>query len=134
MKKFVVFILLVAGFSGFAQERGERRSNMTSSEMAKLNVERMAMRLNLNEEQKEKLIKIKTKHIEDRREQMQDQKENMEDGEIAKNLEKFRAQQQQLNDKMLADIKEILTAEQYQKYIQIQKERQERRERFRRQN
>ena len=70
-------MILLFSITVFAQERGERRSEMTNEEMATLHAKRLAMQLDLNEEQEARLKELYTKQIGERREIMQERREEI---------------------------------------------------------
>lgn len=125
MKKLITVMILLFSVTLFAQERGERRSEMTNEEMATLHAKRLAMQLDLNEEQEAKLKELYTKQFEDRRELMQERREEREEmrKEMAKERSKMREEHMEISEQHKAQMKEILTAEQFAKWEELQEKR-----------
>ena len=110
MKKLLCLIIILSSLSLTAQQRGEMRNDLSKEEMATLHAERLSMQLDLNAEQKEKLKALFMERME-AREKLQEEKNEM------------RAERRQFNEKQKADLKEILTEEQYTKWEGLQEKR-----------
>ncbi|MDX1543375.1 MAG: DUF4890 domain-containing protein [Christiangramia sp.] len=125
MKNLITLMILFFSITCFAQERGERRSEMTDEEMAILGAKRLAMQLDLNEEQEAKLKELYTKRIGEQRELMQERREEREEirREVKKEREKIREEHQEISEEYKAELKKILTEEQYTKWEQLQEKR-----------
>ncbi len=132
MKKFILLCLILTGLNLMAQERPQRRSEMSSEEMATLGAKRMAMQLELNADQEAKLQKIYQDRFEEEKELRADRRDKME--EDREKIKEEMAERKEERTKLTAEynekIKEILTAEQYDKYLDLQKKREEGRERM----
>ncbi|WP_165499062.1 DUF4890 domain-containing protein [Gramella sp. KN1008] len=125
MKNLITLILLLFSVVTFAQERGERRSEMSDEEMAILGAKRLAMQLDLNEEQEAQLKELYTKRIGEQRELMQERREEREEirKELQKERAKIREEHQEMSEEYKAELKKILTEEQYTKWEQLQEKR-----------
>ena len=128
MKKMITVLFLALGLSTFAQERGEGRKDLSSEEMATLSAKRLAMQLDLNEDQE---MKLKTLYM-TRMENMKDgREENAEKrAEMMEKREEMKEKREEMRDKrendseeMKAELQKILTADQFQKWEQLQEKR-----------
>ena len=68
MKNLLISILLLASVTVFAQQQGNKRATNSNEEMATLQAKRLAMQLDLNEQQEEKIKLLFAKRIEARSE------------------------------------------------------------------
>ena len=121
MKKMITAIFLLFSVAIFAQERRVGEEKNDSNEMASLTARRMAMQLDLNKDQEDKLQKLYFKRIESRQESKDKNLKARE--EIKEARADMREDRQETNEEMKADLKEILTAEQFQKWEQLQEKR-----------
>lgn len=128
MKKMITVLFLALGLSTFAQERGEGRKDLSSEEMATLSAKRLAMQLDLNEDQE---MKLKTLYMtrmetmkEGREENAEKRAEMMEKREEMKEKrEEMREKREKDSEEMKAELQKILTADQFQKWEQLQEKR-----------
>ena len=124
MKKIILAAFaLVFSMSIFAQQpqRGERRE-FKPEEMATLQADRMKKDLDLNEEQYKALYNFYLK----RGEEMKKERAKFQEGQQI-DREALRAEMAKRQEAQNAELKKILTEEQYKKYEELQKKEQERR-------
>ena len=128
MKKIFLLLMLFVGVTTFAQERGEksdRRSDMSSEEMAKLRADRLGMQLDLNTDQIAQLQKYYASEIEGMRKNASERRE--ETKEAREKLSKDRKEMMEMRQEKMQEqeekLKEILTAEQFEKYQALQEKR-----------
>ncbi len=119
MKKIVVFVLLGLAFAGYAQrgngERHQYRGEFTPEQQAVLKTKKMALHLDLSQDQQDKLIEVNKKWSEKRVSQREAFKAQFE-GEERPDADARYAHQLQMLDDQLAyqnDVKKILSKEQY---------------------
>lgn len=110
MKKIVTLIFVFCSLTMFSQQRGERRSDLTNDEMATLRADRLAMQLDLNTEQKEKLKILFAERIE-AQDKMREERREM------------KQERQRFNEKQKEELSEILTEEQFAKWEGLQEKR-----------
>ncbi len=105
MRKVLVMFLIVAisGISAFAQQNQEERRQR----MEQMN-ERIATDLKLDDKQKAEFKKVNEKYLK----KMTDEMQNMQDMD----REERRAKMQAMNDERNADMKKIMTDEQFKQY------------------
>ncbi|MCF6130849.1 hypothetical protein [Flavobacterium wongokense] len=123
MKKLFVAALLVVGITAFAQEKEGRRpgkDRLTTEQKVDLQVKKMTKDLELNEKQASEIRVLATKQVE-KREQRR--------AELKADKEKDRAERiaamQKEEAAVGAEMKKILTAEQFAKWEKIRDERKE---------
>ena len=132
MKKIILLCILLGSLNLAAQERPEHRANRSSEEMATLGAKRMAIQLGLNDEQQVKLQKIYQERFDEEKQMRADRKQGTDDSnaKIQKEMLERREERSQLSAKYDSKVKEILSAEQYQKYMEIQEKRREGRDKM----
>ncbi|WP_300441133.1 hypothetical protein [Christiangramia sp.] len=102
MKNILTILLIFIGMTSFAQERGERRSDLTTEEMATLGAKRLAMQLDLNQDQEEKLKELYVKRIEAIKDFQEKRKEKMEE------RKEMHSDRLEMNEEQKAELREIL--------------------------
>jgi len=112
---FLLVCLVVVTMAQAPQGRQGRQFN--PEDMAKRQTEQMTEDLNLNEQQVEKVSALNKKYAEKMRDAFQNT-----DG----NREQMREKMQTQRTEKEAELKEILTDEQFKKYQEIEKERMQR--------
>jgi len=128
MKRMITVLFLALGLSTFAQERGEGRKDLSNEEMATLSAKRLAMQLDLNEDQE---MKLKTLYITRMETMKEGREENAEKrADMMEKREKMREKREEMREKreneseeMKAELQKILTADQFQKWEQLQEKR-----------
>ncbi|SDS52222.1 hypothetical protein [Gramella sp. MAR_2010_147] len=121
MKKLITVMFLFLSITAFAQERNSQKGDLSNEEMATLGAKRLAMQLDLNAEQEAKLKILYIKQIEVRKERMEQRKENME--QLKEERDEMRKERMEMNEEQKAELREILTEEQYLKWEQLQEKR-----------
>lgn len=114
MKKIISLILILFSVTLFAQENPKKGDEMSNEEMATLQAKRLSMQLDLNAEQEEKLKTFYAKRIEAQRMLIEEQKEERKE---------MRKERMEMNEAQKAELREILTKEQYVKWEQLQEKR-----------
>lgn len=132
MKKFLLLYLLFSTAVIFSQERPSRDSNLSTEEMATLAAKRTAMQLELRADQEQALQKIYLNRIGEEKTLRAERQEKLkgQQEELAEEKDARLADRQKLTEKYNAQIKEILTAEQYTKFLQLQEKRSRGRQRI----
>ena len=123
MKKVIVAALLVVGMTAFAQEKEGRRAGrekLTTEQKVDFQVKKMTKDLDLNEKQAKDVRVLVTKEVE-KREAKRAEMQNLK----AKKRAEMKAQIEAEQVAVSADMKKILTAEQYAKWEKIRDERKE---------
>lgn len=135
MKKLFVIAILLVGFLTFAQEKGlqkgdrkakmENRESLSPDQQAELQVKRMTLDLDLNIKQQGELKRIVLEQAKKREAKKAEWKANKEAGNSLSKDEKFAMKNQMLDEQiaMKAEIKKILTADQFAKWEAKQAER-----------
>ena len=124
MKKLIfAAFALIFSVSMFAQQpqRGERRE-FKPEEMATRQAEHMKQELALDDEQYQSVYALFLKRNEEMKKQFANRQEGQQVDREARRAEMIKKQ-----EAMNAELKKILTAEQYTKYQEMQKKEQERR-------
>ncbi len=129
MKKVLIAMALLIGLTSFAQRGGhhEQRKgemhDMTPEQMATLKTKRMALALDLNENQLDQVMQINLKDIAFRKSKLEERKAKKESGELTKlsGDERFALENERLDRKLALQqqLKEILTEEQYVQWKKI---------------
>lgn len=114
MKKIISLIILLFSLTLFAQEDPGKVDEMSNEEMATLHAKRLAMQLDLNAEQEGKLKVLFSKRIEAKHKLMEQQKEERNE---------MRKDRMEMNEAQKAELREILTEEQFLKWEQLQEKR-----------
>lgn len=132
MKKFIILCMVLTGLNLMAQERPQRATKMSSEEMATLGAKRIAMQLDLNAEQEAKLQKIYQERFDEEKQMRADRREKMEENreKMKEEMAERKEERSELTAEYNLKVKEILSAEQYEKYLEMQKKRQEGRDRM----
>lgn len=121
MKKLFVAALLVVGMTAFAQEKeGRKRDRLTSEQKVDLQVKKMTTDLSLNEKQVAQVKDLVTKQVEKREAKRAEVKADKEQAR-AEMKTKMKEEQAAAS----ADMKKILTPEQYTKWEKMREERNE---------
>lgn len=123
MKKLFLAALLVVGLTAFAQEREGRkagREKLTTEQKVDFQVKKLTKDLNLNDKQAKEVRALVTKEVEKREAKRAEIKEIK-----AKKREDMKAKIQAEQEAVSADMKKILTPEQYTKWEKIREERKE---------
>ena len=124
MKKVIVAALLIVGITASAQEKEGRRAereNLTSEQKVDIQVKRLTKDLNLNDKQVQEVKALVSKEVEKREAKIAEMKELH-----TKEREKMKAQREADQAATSANMKKILTADQYAKWGKIRDERKER--------
>lgn len=121
MKKIITAMLLLLSITVFAQEKESRRADISDDEMATLRAKRLAMQLDLTEEQEAKLKSFYAKQINERREIIDDRKQQLDT--LKKERLEMRQELLEMNAEKKVELQEILTEEQYIKWEQLQEKR-----------
>ena len=120
MKNVTVILLMLISFSGFSQQRdmskknGSEKRKMTSEQRAEISSKKMALVLDLSEEQRREIEKLHLDQANERKAMMAERRKNAKENgakrhaQMNKNLDKHLAHQEKM--------KEILTEEQYAKW------------------
>lgn len=123
MKKLFLALLLLAGVATWAQGKREKKQEgerLTKEEKVDFQVKRMTKDLDLTEKQAKEFRALATKQVEKRdakRAQMQEERK-------AK-MEALKAQMQEEQASHTAEMKKILTPEQFAKWEKLREERKE---------
>ena len=132
MKKVCIVALLVIGLSSFAQERKERHpkgemEQMTPEQRNQLHLKKLKLELGLNESQEKEMSKIIAEQTTKMDAARAEKKATKEKGIKPTGDERFAKQNQRLDDKMAmkARVQKILTPDQFKKWEDMKKERQE---------
>ncbi len=128
MKRMITVLFLALGLSTFAQERGEGRKDLSNEEMATLSAKRLAMQLDLNEDQEMKLKTLYMTRMETMKEGREENAEKRADmmekrDEMREKREEVREKRENESEEMKAELQKILTADQFQKWEQLQEKR-----------
>ncbi|MFV9483168.1 hypothetical protein ACNI3T_04980 [Christiangramia sp. ASW11-125] len=128
MKRMITVLFLALGLSTFAQERGEGRKDLSNEEMATLSAKRLAMQLDLNEDQEIKLKTLYMTRMETMKEGREENAEKRADmmekrDEMREKREEVREKRENESEEMKAELQKILTADQFQKWEQLQEKR-----------
>lgn len=114
MKKIILIFILFSGMSGFSQQNETRNSEGTTEEMATVRAKRLALQLDLTEEQQNKLKDHFAKRIKEEQDLMQKRRETGE---------KLSEVEEEISQKHKNGLKSILTPEQFTKWEQLQEKR-----------
>ncbi|WP_276165500.1 hypothetical protein [Zobellia alginiliquefaciens] len=131
MKKILVALVCMVGLTAMAQrEKGHGRDQMkdlTAEQMATLQTKKMTLALDLTSGQQQKIKAIHLEEAKERKAKHEERKAQKEEGERKKPTSEERyAMQNARLDKMIAfkaEMKEILSAEQYEKWEKMHKRR-----------
>lgn len=121
MKKLFLALLLLIGLTTWAQEKRERRpegDRLTKEEKVDLQVKRMTKDLDLNEKQAKEVRALVTKEVEKR----EAKKAEMSEEKKAKR-EAMKAKMKEAQAAHSAEMKKILTPEQFAKWEKLREER-----------
>lgn len=123
MKKTLMAIIVMAGFSVMAQDhnmKGKRNTmnDLTPEQVATLQTKRMTLALDLNDAQQAKMISILTADAKSHKTKMETFKARKEKGEKMTAEEKYSIQNERLDHKIARkkEMKSLLSAEQYVKW------------------
>lgn len=125
MKTWILAAVLFVGVNVFAQQGRGDRQKLTAEQRTELQVKKMTLELDLNDSQKadiKKLLLDRNKKTETARIQ---HKQNREAGQRLTDDQKFEMKNQMLDNQiaMKAEMKKILTKEQFEKWENMKKER-----------
>ncbi len=127
MKKIVIICILLAGFSTMAQER-EGRSNgrnylkeMTPEQVATLSSKRLALALDLNEDQRALVMDLQLQRIKERRAFMESREGSVTPETELSPEERYERLNTRLDRKLAynASMKKILSATQYEDWVNM---------------
>lgn len=121
MKKLILAVMLVIGITAFAQQREPRKAGkerLTSEEKVDLQVKRMTKELSLNEKQATEVRSIVTKEVAKRETKKAALKEQKD-----KKREEVKAEMQKEQAAFSAEMKKVLTPEQYAKWEKNREEK-----------
>ena len=129
MKKVIIAVLLLAGFTTMAQkgERGTRdgrggMQDLSSEQMATLQTKKMTLVLDLTQNQQEQVKSLQLEKAKRRKVKMEERKAQKEAGEVKKptSEERFNMENERLDLQIAqkAEMKKILSDEQYEKWNQ----------------
>jgi Spy/CpxP family protein refolding chaperone len=116
MRNVFLALLLFVGITTLAQEK--RGAKLTSEEKVDLQVKRMTRDLSLNEKQVKEVRAIVAKEVEKRDAKRTEVKEQK-----SKKREEMKSKMQEEQAALAADMKKILTAEQYTKWEKQREEK-----------
>ena len=105
----------------FAQERGDKKAELTDDEMAARGARNLAMQLDLNAMQEEELKALFAERIEYRRSLKAEKDKNKE--KIEEERKEMRKERMEMNEEQKANLREIFTEEQYTKWESLQEKR-----------
>lgn len=114
----IIIAILFITASSFAQQANRENKRMSPEERIKKQTERLAESLNLNQEQTENVQVLNEKYSKKMKEILQKTKEKTREG--------LKEKADSLNTTKDAEMKEILTEEQFVLYQELQKKRKER--------
>ncbi len=128
MKKLILVMFMLVGLSGFTQKQGGMSGDkMTPEERADMMTQRLTKQLDLTAEQQAKVKALylgqAQKHqemMDARKDKMMDAKEKMKDRRA-----RMRAEMMADRKKNMEQLKAILTEDQFNKFEEMQKERQQ---------
>jgi protein CpxP len=125
MKTWILAAVMIISLNATAQQRGEKRVQLKPEQRVELQAKKMTLALNLNEKQQkevQKLLLERSKKAEQFRAQHQADKAA---GKNPTADELFAAKSRQLDERIAtqAEMKKILTAEQFEKWQEIKKDR-----------
>lgn len=120
MKKLFVAALLVVGITAFAQEREARKGKerLTTEQKVDLQVKKMSTDLNLNDKQKEQIKSLVTKQVEKREQKRKELQESKKQDRA-----QMKAQMEANQAATSAEMKKILTPEQFTKWEKLREEK-----------
>lgn len=121
MKKLITVMFFLLSITVFAQERGAGRSEMSDDERAARGARNLAMQLDLNEKQEEELKAWFAERIEYQKAQMAQKDKSRK--KMKKERQEMRRDRMEMNEEQKADLREILTEEQYTKWESLQEKR-----------
>ncbi|MGL2966483.1 hypothetical protein [Flavobacterium sp. XGLA_31] len=124
MKRLLVMALLVVGMTTFAQEKEtkkEPRQKLTTDQKIDLQVKRLTKDLDLNEKQVKDVRVLVAKEVEKREAKRAEMKETRE--MRAQKREEAKANMEKEQAATSAEMKKILTPEQFAKWEKIREER-----------
>lgn len=131
MKKLVMAALLFVGMTTFAQERmGEQREKLTPEQRVNLQVKKLTKDLSLNEKQVQEIKALVAKEAEVREANRTEMDAKRASGTkpTKEEMKAHKAKVQEDQAAMDANMKKILSADQYAKWVQKREERKEKME------
>ncbi len=135
MKKVILLVVLMAGFTAMAQkgERGHRADfkNMSAEQMATLHTKKMTLDLDLTEVQQNKIKALHLENAKKRKVKMEERKAQKDTSERPKltSNEQYALKVERLDAAIVrkAELKKILSNEQFEKWEMHHKKRGEHR-------
>lgn len=127
MKKIILTLLVLFGFASYAQEAIEDLEKRTPAEKIEFQTKRLVSDLGLNEEQSKLIKAIVTSRVEKSEVKRTELKAKRAEGKrpTKDEVAEMKANRFQENETMKAEMKKILTAEQYLKWEDILVKRKE---------
>lgn len=128
MRKLVLMAFIVVGITTFAQEKKEeRKEKFTSEQRVDFQVKKITKELNLNDNQVNQVKALIAKEVEKREAKKAEMKsKRAEQTKPSKEEKEARRNEMKANQEaMKAEMKKILTADQYTKWELKQEERKE---------
>jgi protein CpxP len=124
MKKVFLAMVLLIGMTTFAQEKekkSEGKEKLTPEQKVNIQVKRLAKDLDLNSNQIDELHALLEKESAQRESRKAEMKEKREKNAINREEAKAAIEKQRAENE--AEMKKILTPEQYEKWVKIREER-----------
>jgi len=130
MKKLILALALVVGLTTLAQEkRGPigAGDKLTPEQRTEKHLEKMTKDLSLNETQKNQIKELLVKGADERKAHQEERKERKANGvkPTVEEREAFKAKMEEKRDFMNAEMKKILTPEQFVKWEEKKEDRKE---------
>jgi hypothetical protein len=127
MKKVFVVALMLVGLTTFAQERGEKREQLSPEKQTELQVKKMTLDLDLNEKQQKEVKSILLVEAKKREGQKAEREARKESQEKASKEERFEMKSKMLDNQiaMKEKMKGILSPDQMKKWEASKENRQE---------
>ncbi len=139
MKKVLILAIALIGFGALAQEKKTtKRSELSNEQHATLQTKRMTLALDLNTDQQAKVKALLLEQSKLRKAQMEERKAIKESGEATKpsSEERYAMQNKKLDQQIAhkAEMKKILSAEQYERWEKMAKRKGKKRGKGKRRN
>jgi protein CpxP len=127
MKKVFALVLMLVGLTTFAQERGEKREQLSSEKQTELQVKKMTLDLDLNEKQQKEIKSILLVEAKKREGQKAEREARKESQEKTSKEERFEMKSKMLDNQIAVKekMKGILSTDQMKKWEASKENRQE---------